>query len=245
MAFHSVSFTYSFPAAADLSASQWKFVKLDANGNAALCTAVTDTPVGVLMNKPTITHAATVMLWGISEVIAGATLAAGTEISVSATSTAVAAGSDLSGGAASVGRMIKSAVTGDYAPAIIWPSRSGSGGGNAQLSLLAAADYSTNQYHLVTLNSSGAWVLSNTTTKPVAVLQNAPTAGAAGVAQYSGWTTVKAGAGGITAGQLVASDATGLGILATAGKHVIGQAKTTALANANFIMLISTGLVET
>ena len=37
-------------AGADLSSAQYKFVKLDSNGAAVVCSAVTDVPVGVLQN---------------------------------------------------------------------------------------------------------------------------------------------------------------------------------------------------
>jgi hypothetical protein len=40
-------------AAADLSAKQYHFVKLDNTGKAAAVTAITDVPVGVLQNAPT------------------------------------------------------------------------------------------------------------------------------------------------------------------------------------------------
>lgn len=39
-------------AAADLSAKQFYFVKLDGSGNVAAITALTDVPYGVLLNKP-------------------------------------------------------------------------------------------------------------------------------------------------------------------------------------------------
>lgn len=42
----------SLEAAADLSAAQYKFVKLDTAGKVVLCAAVTDKPIGVLLNKP-------------------------------------------------------------------------------------------------------------------------------------------------------------------------------------------------
>jgi hypothetical protein len=46
------SLRITLEAAADLTASQYCFVKLDSNGKAALCTAVTDKPIGVLQNQP-------------------------------------------------------------------------------------------------------------------------------------------------------------------------------------------------
>jgi hypothetical protein len=62
-------------AAADLSANQYYFVKVDATGKAALCAAVTDIPIGVLQNKPTAGQAATVAYAGTSKILAGVALA--------------------------------------------------------------------------------------------------------------------------------------------------------------------------
>jgi len=42
----------TLPAAADLSAKQYYFVKVNSSGQAALCAAATDKPIGVLQNAP-------------------------------------------------------------------------------------------------------------------------------------------------------------------------------------------------
>ena len=77
--------TLSFEAGADLSAKQYHFVRLDgANGRkVVVCDAVTDRPVGVLRNDPTSGQMATVMVTGISQVVANADLAAGDVIGTS------------------------------------------------------------------------------------------------------------------------------------------------------------------
>lgn len=57
----------TLPAAADLSAHQYKPVTIDANGRGTVCTANTDIPIGVLQNKPTGTdHPAKVRIYGLS-----------------------------------------------------------------------------------------------------------------------------------------------------------------------------------
>jgi len=52
MAWEIPNLTISLKAAGDLSSDQYKFMTLDSSGDAVLCTAVTDIPVGVLQNKP-------------------------------------------------------------------------------------------------------------------------------------------------------------------------------------------------
>jgi hypothetical protein len=62
-------------AAADLSAKQYHFVKLDNNGKAAAVTAITDVPVGVLQNAPTAGQEAEVLVSGGTKLVAGELLA--------------------------------------------------------------------------------------------------------------------------------------------------------------------------
>jgi hypothetical protein len=72
-------------AAGDLSAAQYKFVKLDGNGRVAVCNAATDLPLGVLQNKPAaLGRAADVLMVGVSKVQADAAIAAGVLIGTSA-----------------------------------------------------------------------------------------------------------------------------------------------------------------
>lgn len=87
----------SFQAAADLSAYQYRFVKLDANGQAALCSAATDIPLGILQDKPAAAgRACNVMLDGRSKIVAGANLAKSDRVGTDSTGRAVAliAGTD-------------------------------------------------------------------------------------------------------------------------------------------------------
>lgn len=88
MAFESPVFTWSFPAAADYSSSdhQYRFVKLNANGEAEQCSAVTDEPIGVLQNLPNPAKGqrAEVMMLGISKINSDAALAVGDNIGSSA-----------------------------------------------------------------------------------------------------------------------------------------------------------------
>ena len=74
----------SFPAGADLSGSQYKFVELGSGGTVTVCNAATDKPIGILQNAPTSGQMASVLVAGLSKVQADAALTVGTEIGTSA-----------------------------------------------------------------------------------------------------------------------------------------------------------------
>ena len=84
-------------AAADLTTKQYHWVKLDNAGRVAAVTAVTDIPYGILQNDPhALGVAAEVMVDGVSEIVAGAALAAGAQVTTNNVGRAVAgvAGTD-------------------------------------------------------------------------------------------------------------------------------------------------------
>jgi len=78
--FNQYSVKITLPAAADLSAKQYYFVKINTSGQAALCAAATDKPVGVLQNTPTAGQAAEVLVVGGTKVVASASLDEGVAI---------------------------------------------------------------------------------------------------------------------------------------------------------------------
>lgn len=81
----------SIQAAADLSAQQFRAVKLDANGQIAAITAITDRPHGILQDKPGAQgRAGCVMLDGVSKMVGGANLAKGDLVGVDNQGRAVA-----------------------------------------------------------------------------------------------------------------------------------------------------------
>lgn len=88
MAYEIPGFSFSLVAAADLSTHQYKFVNIDATGKAALGGAGTRT-VGVLQNKPTSGQIGTVVVTGVSKVVAGAAVAAGDSVQSDATGRAI------------------------------------------------------------------------------------------------------------------------------------------------------------
>lgn len=76
MAYEIPGFCISLEASGDLSTKQYYFVKLDTNGQVAVCAAVTDNPIGILQDKPAAQgRACTVMVQGVSKVSSDANLA--------------------------------------------------------------------------------------------------------------------------------------------------------------------------
>jgi hypothetical protein len=74
----------SLSAGADLSTKQYYFVKVNSSGDAVVCAAVTDIPIGVLQNKPTSGEAAEIVVVGVTKVSADATIDEGNQIGTSA-----------------------------------------------------------------------------------------------------------------------------------------------------------------
>jgi hypothetical protein len=85
----------SLEAGADLSAAQYKFVKISA-GKAVVCSGATDIPIGVLQNNPVSGGEASIVVAGGTKIVAGAAIAAGVVIGTSSTGKADAkvAGTD-------------------------------------------------------------------------------------------------------------------------------------------------------
>jgi len=76
-------FKITLEAGADLSSSQYNFVKLNASGKAVECAAVTDLPVGVLQNNPISGQAAEIVVVGLTKVSSNAALAIGDQVGTS------------------------------------------------------------------------------------------------------------------------------------------------------------------
>lgn len=70
-------------AGADLSAAQYKFVKIS-SGKAILCSGATDIPIGVLQNSPVSGGEASILVAGGTKLVAGAAINAGVVIGTSA-----------------------------------------------------------------------------------------------------------------------------------------------------------------
>lgn len=92
MAFFEGLETRSVNAASDLSTKQYYFVKLNSNGNIELA-GNGDWAYGVLLNKPAAAgRAGTVAIAGVTKVVAGAAIAAGTDIGIDSSGRAVPTG---------------------------------------------------------------------------------------------------------------------------------------------------------
>ncbi len=79
-------------AGADLSAHQYKFVKLNGTGQVVVCGAAGESAFGVLQDKPNAAgKAACVATLGVSKVVAGAAVAPGDLVTTDAQGRAVAA----------------------------------------------------------------------------------------------------------------------------------------------------------
>jgi hypothetical protein len=108
-------------ANADLSTKQYRFVKMVGDFLVNVCTAITDTPCGVLQDKPTLNMAADVVSFGITKVVAGGTIAAGGRIGTDVNGAAVALTEGTSTTAYVVGFALQAAVAGDTFSAYIDP----------------------------------------------------------------------------------------------------------------------------
>ena len=85
-----INFQRTFTAGADLSANQYKFVKLDSSGNIVACSATTDIPIGVQQNNPSASgRAVVVMLQGVTKMVASAAISIGAAVGTSSGAKAV------------------------------------------------------------------------------------------------------------------------------------------------------------
>ena len=86
-----------------------------------------------------------------------------------------------------------------------------------KVTLVAAADLSSNQYNFVKLDSSGkAAAVTATTDRPIGILQNAPTSGQEAEVLVVGGSKLVAG-GAISEGAVIGTSAAGKGSALTIG----------------------------
>ncbi len=106
-------------AGADLSGAQYKFVKLNASGQAVAVAAATDLPIGVLQNTPASGQAAEVLVAGGTKLVLGGTVAVGGVVSPKADGTGVAIvhGTDTTKYAC--GQALVGGASGEYATVVI------------------------------------------------------------------------------------------------------------------------------
>ena len=84
MAFEIPGLQITRSAGADLSAAQYTYVKINASDNVVQCAAATDVPLGILQNSPASGSEATIMVTGVSKVVADGVIALGALVGTSA-----------------------------------------------------------------------------------------------------------------------------------------------------------------
>jgi len=72
-------------AGADLSAKQYFFVKINSSGDAVLCSAATDKPIGVLQNDPASGEEASIVVVGGTKLVTSAACDEGTVVGTAST----------------------------------------------------------------------------------------------------------------------------------------------------------------
>ena len=116
-------------AGEDLSAAQYKFVKLDnGTGNVLAVDGATDRPFGVLQNDPASGEIAEITIVGGTKVEAGGTASVGQPLFSNASAVAVTLGVGTTGSAAYlVGTFVEDAASGAVTTAVIDCANAGRG----------------------------------------------------------------------------------------------------------------------
>ena len=95
----------------------------------------------------------------------------------------------------------------------------------------ASADLSASQFCFVAVNANGQLALPAAGGDADGILQDKPNAaGAVGEVGILGVSKLVVGAGGVTAGDLLATDVNGKAVTAAAGNKILGRALTTGAA---------------
>ena len=89
--FEKLTDSLSVPAAVDLDAGQYHFMKYDGAGLAILCTAIGEKSIGVLQNDPVALDSAVIGTGGYTRVVAGAALARFDDVTPNAAARAITA----------------------------------------------------------------------------------------------------------------------------------------------------------
>lgn len=118
MAFEALGFCIpGVVAAADLSASQFRLVKIDGTGKVTLGSTLGAVVDGVLQDKPLAGQAASVAVSGVSKVEAGAGVTAGALVTTDATNRAITAGATQH----AFGRALTSGAVGNLISVLLLP----------------------------------------------------------------------------------------------------------------------------
>ena len=117
MAYEIPGFSFSLPAAADYSAEQYKFVKINTSGQAVLVAALGVDVTGVLVNDPAAAgRPATVVTSGVVKVYAGATVTVGAKVVADATGRAI-----IADGPKAIGTFLTAGAVGEVVSILLEP----------------------------------------------------------------------------------------------------------------------------
>jgi len=118
MSFDHKGLDISIPAAADLSAKQYRFVTIDSSGNAAVSTRGAKS-AGVLQDAPAAaSRAASIRVSGITKVVLGGSVTAGNNAVADANGAAVTASSADN---ADMGTFLQSGASGEIVAMLLQP----------------------------------------------------------------------------------------------------------------------------
>jgi hypothetical protein len=118
MSFKSNTIEISLVAAADLSAKQYYFIKIDSAGKAALAGAG-EFAIGTLSNKPAAGDIANVAVGGVVKAFSAGTIAAGVVIAADAAGKAKAAVAGATTSSNAIGVTLESSVAGDIVAVLL------------------------------------------------------------------------------------------------------------------------------
>ncbi len=210
----------SLEAGADLSAKQFFFVEVAADGQVDPAGAGADAD-GVLQGKPAAAgRAAAIMLNGVSKVSTGAAVARGALVMSDASGQAVTA----TGGSKVLGKALEASGGANQVIKVLLRNP----GDLDTVVLISGADLSAKQNLFMAVASDGKIDPAGDGVVTCGVLQNAPAAvDLAAECKISGLSNVISGAA-FTAGDAIGSDANGKAITAASGDRIQGVALATA-----------------
>jgi len=238
MSYENPVLTKGGKAAADLSANIHFAVKVDSNGRYAAVTTAGEVVAGVLQNKPSaLDRSVSVMVQGITKMVASEAIPAMSLIGVSANGRArVARSGDFIVG---VSQEEAASAAGQIIPVLL--SLAQREAGPFVLAGTAAADFSAGVGKAVKFDGSGNIVLASSAGENVlGILQANAANGAACRVVQGGYATGALGAT-VTRGAKLATTAAGLLETAATGDHVCGIALESGVNGASVSILVTLG----
>jgi len=230
--------TFTREAGADLSSSQYYFVKLNSDSEAVLC-GNGEQAAGILQNKPEEGESASIAYAGVSMYIGAGSLAAGQAVA----SSTDGKGEAVSANDKTMGQVVEN-PGGDGQTGTCLILNTGGNPGDAAVNdvEIAAGEALTSDINKVmTLDATGRVVKAGAGEATCGVLQNAPALAADATLRTAGLTDVVCGAT-VTAGNTVAVDATARVVAVNPNvddDYVIGIMRESGTVGESKLMLIT------